>query len=199
MSADPVAPNAGPRLLVLGGTRSGKSTHALEWARAHAGADVTFIATARPGDPDLDARIAGHIAHRPPGWRTIESGLDLPGAIRNAPGANRPEAILLVDCLTLWVSALLEAERPVAEAWGELSGAIGGVRAPIVIVSDEVGHGVVPVSELGRRFRDDLGWLNQRVAGVAQEVVLLVAGIALTIKPLAASAWPQPHKPGPDT
>jgi len=173
---------AGPRLLVLGGTRSGKSTHALEWARRTGGDDVTFVATARRGDPDLDDRIAGHLDHRPAAWRTVEAGDRLAAVLPTVPGADRSEAVILVDCLTLWVSALVEAERPIAEAWTELSSALDAVRARIVMVSDEVGHGVVPASELGRRFRDELGWLNQRVAAASDEVVLMVAGIPLRLK-----------------
>lgn len=179
----PIQP-AGPRLLVLGGTRSGKSTYALEWAHRVGGDDVTFVATARrgDGDPDLDARIAGHLAHRPAAWRTVEAGDRLAAALSAVPGADRSEAVVLVDCLTLWVSASVEAGRPIADAWAELADAFGAIRARVVVVSDEVGHGVVPAFEIGRRFRDDLGWLNQRVAAAAGEVVLMVAGIPLQLK-----------------
>lgn len=172
----------GPRLLVLGGTRSGKSRYALEWAKQAGGDDVTFVATARTGESDLDARIAAHRAFRPVAWRTVEAGLDLGTALATAPGADRVEAVLLVDCLTLWVAALAEAERPIALAWDELSAGLAALRARVVAVSDEVGHGVVPAFELGRRFRDDLGWLNQRVAASADEVVLMIAGIPLPLK-----------------
>lgn len=170
------------RLLVLGGTRSGKSRYALDWARTVGADDVTFIATARLGDPDLDDRIAAHRAYRPAPWRTLESGLDLPAALAQAPGADRPDAVLLVDCLTLWVSALVEAARPIAPAWEALAASLDGVAARVVAVSDEVGHGVVPAFELGRRFRDDQGWLNQRVAAAFDEVVLMVAGLPLALK-----------------
>lgn len=170
------------RLLVLGGTRSGKSRYALDWAKAVGGDDVTFIATARLGDPDLDDRIAAHRAYRPGSWRTIEAGLDLPAALADASGGGRPDAVLLVDCLTLWVSALVEAERPIAPAWEALSASLDGIEARVVAVSDEVGHGVVPAFELGRRFRDDQGWLNQRVAAAFEEVVLMVAGLPLALK-----------------
>ena len=173
---------SGPRLLVLGGTRSGKSRFGLARAQELGGSDVTFIATARTGDPDLDERIAGHRAHRPAGWRTIESGLELASAIATAPGADRPEAVILIDCLTLWVSALVEVDRPIEPAWRDLEAALAAARAAVLVVSDEVGHGVVPAFELGRRFRDELGWLNQRVAAAADEVVLMIAGIPLTLK-----------------
>jgi adenosylcobinamide kinase / adenosylcobinamide-phosphate guanylyltransferase len=186
-------------LLVLGGTRSGKSRFALARAHATGGPDVTFIATARTGDPDLDERIAGHRAHRPDGWRTIESGLDLPGAIATAPGADRPAAVLLVDCLTLWVSALVEAGTAVEPAWTELAAALDTVRAHVIAVSDEVGHGVVPAFELGRRFRDELGWLNQRVAETADDVVLTIAGIPLALKgDLERWTGPAPEPERPD-
>ncbi len=170
------------RLLVLGGTRSGKSRYALDWARKVGADDVTFVATARLGDPDLDDRIAGHRAHRPDSWRTIESGLELPAALAAAPGADRPNAVLLVDCLTLWVSSRVAAERPVGPAWEALAASLDGIAARVVAVSDEVGHGVVPAFELGRRFRDDQGWLNQRVAAAFDEVVLMVAGLPLALK-----------------
>ena len=174
----------GPDLLVLGGTRSGKSTYALEWAKRIGGDDVTFVATAfrGRGDSDLDDRIAGHLAYRPGAWRTVEAGSGLATILPTVPGADRPEAVILIDCLTLWVSTIAEAERPIAEAWAELSEALGSVRAHVVAVSDEVGHGVVPAYELGRRFRDDQGWLNQRVAAAADEVVLMIAGIPLPLK-----------------
>ncbi len=173
---------AGLRLLVLGGTRSGKSRYGLDWARKAGGDDVTFVATARLGEADLDSRIAGHRAHRPAAWRTVEAGLGLAAALAAAPGADRTEAVILIDCLTLWVSSLVGADRPIAPAWEELAESLAGVRARVVAVSDEVGHGVVPAFELGRRFRDDLGWLNQRVAASAEEVVLMIAGIPLTLK-----------------
>jgi adenosylcobinamide kinase / adenosylcobinamide-phosphate guanylyltransferase len=173
---------SGLRLLVLGGTRSGKSRYGLAEAEELGGADVTFIATARTGDPDLDERIAGHRAHRPAGWRTVEAGIDLPAALAAAPGVDRPEAVILIDCLTLWVSALVEAGSPIEPAWLDLQAVLATARATVVAVSDEVGHGVVPAFELGRRFRDDLGWLNQRVAAAADEVILMVAGIPLALK-----------------
>jgi adenosylcobinamide kinase/adenosylcobinamide-phosphate guanylyltransferase len=170
------------RLLVLGGTRSGKSRYALDWARAVGIDDVTFVATARLGDPELEDRIAAHRAYRPGSWRTIEAGLDLPAALFGAPGRDRPEAVLLIDCLTLWVSALVEAERPIAPAWAALEASLDTIQARVVAVSDEVGHGVVPAFELGRRFRDDQGWLNQRVAAAFDEVVLMLAGLPLALK-----------------
>jgi adenosylcobinamide kinase / adenosylcobinamide-phosphate guanylyltransferase len=170
------------RLLVLGGTRSGKSRYALDWARKVGAGDVTFVATARSGDPDLDERIVAHRAYRPGTWRTIESGLELPSALTAAPGADRPSAVMLVDCLTLWVSALVEAERPIAPAWEALAASLDGIAARVVAVSDEVGHGVVPAFELGRQFRDDQGWLNQRVAAAFDEVVLMIAGLPVALK-----------------
>jgi adenosylcobinamide kinase/adenosylcobinamide-phosphate guanylyltransferase len=169
-------------LFILGGTRSGKSTRAVERAKAVAGADVTFIATAQRGDPDLDTRIAAHRAHRPTGWRTVEVGLDLPAALAAAPGVGREGAVILIDCITLWVSALVVAGRPVRPAWAELASSVAGVRARVIAVSDEVGHGVVPAYALGRTFRDELGWLNQQAAAAADEVEFMIAGIPLTLK-----------------
>jgi adenosylcobinamide kinase/adenosylcobinamide-phosphate guanylyltransferase len=181
------------RLLVLGGTRSGKSRYALDWARAVGIDDVTFVATARLGDPELEDRIAAHRAYRPGSWRTIEAGLDLPAALVGAPGRGRPGGgrrgasrqpvgVAPIDCLTLWVSALVEAERPIAPAWAALEASLDTIQARVVAVSDEVGHGVVPAFELGRRFRDDQGWLNQRVAAAFDEVVLMLAGLPLALK-----------------
>lgn len=172
----------GPRILILGGTRSGKSRYALERARDIGGDDVTYVATARPGDPGLDARIAAHRAERPPAWRTTDAGTDLAASLVSAPGADRPGAALLVDSVTLWVGELAERERPVAAVWDGLIAGLGLVRAAVIFVSDEVGLGVVPATPLGRSFRDDLGWLNQRIAACSDEVVLLVAGLPLHLK-----------------
>ena len=180
------------RLLVLGGTRSGKSRYALDWARSVGTDDVTFIATARLGDPELEDRIAAHRAYRPRSWRTTEAGLDLPEALAAAPGGDRPEAVLLIDCLTLWVSAMVEAERPIAPAWEALEASLDRIEARVVAVSDEVGHGVVPSFELGRRFRDEQGWLNQRVAAAFDEVVLMVAGLPLALKGSDTDGAPAP-------
>ncbi len=166
------------RLLVLGGTRSGKSRSALARARELGGDDVTFVATARAGDPELDARIAAHRAQRPPRWTTREVESDLAGAIVAAD----PAHVLLVDSLTLWASTVVEAEGSLRRRWAEAADALERRSPPVVLVSDEVGMGIVPMGELARRFLDELGWLQQQAAASADEVWLMVAGIPLPIK-----------------
>jgi adenosyl cobinamide kinase/adenosyl cobinamide phosphate guanylyltransferase len=164
------------RVLVLGGRRSGKSRYALERARDMGGDAVTFVATARAGDAELDARIAAHRAQRPAQWRTLEVERDLAHPLAGV-GA---EQVLLVDSLTLWASSLTEDEEGVREQWPSVAAALGGRRA--VFVSEEAGMGIVPLGEMTRRFLDDLGWLNQQVAQLADEVILMVAGIPVPIK-----------------
>lgn len=165
-------------LLVLGGTRSGKSRHAEEVAHRLGGERVTYLATARTGERGLDARIAAHRLRRPSGWSTVEVGPDLAAAVAAAPTGH----VLLVDSLTLWVGTLLESDGDTAQRWVAAARAIGERDAPVVLVSDEVGLGLVPASEVGRRFRDELGTLNQAAAAFADEVVLVVAGIPLTLR-----------------
>jgi adenosylcobinamide kinase/adenosylcobinamide-phosphate guanylyltransferase len=166
------------RIFVLGGNRSGKSRYARERAQAIGVERVSFIATARPGDPELDARIAAHRADRPSEWQTIEAEWDLPSAIGSAPSEN----VLLIDSLTLWVSLALEQSRSVRDLWQTAQDALLMRRVPIVIVSDEVGLGIVPANAVARAFRDELGWLHQGVAAWADEVVFMVAGIATRLK-----------------
>ncbi len=164
--------------LVIGGTRSGKSRFALARASALGGDRVTFIATARSGDAELDARIADHRRVRPAAWRTVEVDGDLAAAVEEAD----PAYLILLDSLTLWASARLEANGALEREWSSVSTAIGR-RAPLVIVvSDEVGLGIVPATPLGRRFRDELGKLNQAVAREAVSVVLMVAGLPVPLK-----------------
>jgi len=166
------------RTFVLGGTRSGKSRYARERANALGGERVSFIATARPGDPELDARIAAHRADRPPAWQTIEADWDLPGAVRRAQGTN----VLLIDSLTLWVSSAMERSLSVRDLWQQTQDALDGRRAAVLVVSDEVGLGIVPVNASARAFRDELGWVHQGVAAWADEVLFMIAGIAMRVK-----------------
>lgn len=167
-------------LLVLGGARSGKSRFAV--AEQPARARVAFVATAEPGDPDMQARIARHRADRPRHWPTVEAPLDLAPALAGLVGT--VDAIL-VDCLTLWVSnRMLRGDADdavVAEAAG-LADLIVRSRTPLTLVSNEVGLGVHPASRDGLRFRDLLGAVNQRVAAACHRVVLMVAGLPLTVK-----------------
>jgi adenosyl cobinamide kinase/adenosyl cobinamide phosphate guanylyltransferase len=166
------------RIFVLGGTRSGKSRYARDRALALGGDRVTFIATARAGDVELDRRIAAHRAERPTAWRTIEADADLAHAIAGAPR----EDVVLIDSLTLWLSGAMEQPTPVRERWRQAGGALDQRSAAVVIVSDEVGLGIVPMDPLVRAYRDELGWLHQGAAAWADEVFFLVAGIATRLK-----------------
>jgi adenosylcobinamide kinase/adenosylcobinamide-phosphate guanylyltransferase len=165
-----------PLSLILGGARSGKSRYAERLVAAAGGG--LYIATAVPGDPEMAARIAAHRARRGPGWRTIEEPLDIAGVL-DRHGAGGPA---LVDCLTLWVSNLLEAGREPQDAITALLEARGRWRSPVVLVSNEVGSGIVPDNALARRFRDAAGLLHQALAERAGFVVLLVAGLPMILK-----------------
>ena len=159
--------------LVLGGARSGKSA----WAEALIRREPppwTYLATGQAWDDEMRARIAAHQAARPAGWRTVETPLELPGVLARQAGP------VLVDCLTLWVSNLLCADLDIpADA---LLTALAGRRTATVLVSNEVGLGIVPDNALARRFRDEAGRLHQRVAAVADQVVLTVAGLPMVVK-----------------
>lgn len=165
-------------LLVLGGARSGKSRHAQAMAEA-TGGDLVFIATAQAFDGEMTDRIARHRADRDARWRTVEAPLALAEAI---DAADRPGATVLVDCLTLWASNLVLAEADTDAAAARLVATLEQVRAPIVLVSNEVGFGIVPDNALARRFRDVAGLLNQRVAAVVSEVDFVIAGLPQRLK-----------------
>jgi len=163
--------------LVLGGARSGKSRHAEHLVEAAAAGGI-YCATAEPGDAEMAARIAAHRARRGPFWRTIEVPLELPAAVA-AAAADRP---LLIDCLTLWLSNLLGAGRPVRRATDALAAALRRAEGPVVLVANEVGLGLVPETPLGRTFRDAAGRLNQDIAALADRVVFIAAGLPLVLK-----------------
>lgn len=165
-------------ILVLGGARSGKSRHAQRLAEAWPG-DPVFLATAQAFDDEMRARIARHRADRDARWRTVEVPLDLPRAIRAEDGAAR---VLLVDCLTLWLSNLLLAGADPDRAADALAAALAAARARIVLVANEVGFGIVPDNALARRFRDAAGMLNQRLAAVCDATDLVVAGLPLRLR-----------------
>jgi len=167
-----------PLVLALGGQRSGKSA----WAESRVlatGLAPVYIATAEAWDEEMRARIAHHRARRGDAWTLIEAPLELARAIGDA---SVPDRAVLVDCLTLWLTNLMVAERDLARAAGELEAALAGRRGPVVLVSNEVGAGVVPMNAMARRFVDEAGRLHQRLARGATEVVLVTAGLVQTLK-----------------
>jgi len=167
-----------PRLtLVLGGARSGKSRYAEELARSARG-KVVYIATGRAGDEEMRRRIAEHRRLRDRNWTTLEAPIELAHALK----ALEPGGPALVDCLTLWLSNVMLAKRDLVKDCDALVAALGACRAPVIAVSNEVGQGVVPDTPLGRAFRDAQGILNQRVAAIADRVVLTAAGLPLVLK-----------------
>lgn len=173
-------------VLLLGGARSGKSTMAARLAAASA-LPVTFIATAIAGDTEMTERIRLHRESRPVEWTTIEAPVDLLGAIRSAGG----EDFLVVDCLTLWVSNLLGqgmGEPEIDAAADDIVLALTG--RDCVVVSNEVGLGIVPANELARRFRDVLGSVNSRFAAWADRPILMVAGRAVDLAGLEGVVGP---------
>lgn len=164
-------------VLILGGARSGKSRRALalcDTARTH-----VFIATAEARDDEMAERIRRHQAERGPRWKAVEEPLELARAI-DAHAA--PDGVLLVDCLTLWLSNLMFAERDPETETGPLLETLAAAPGRIVLVSNEVGLGLVPETPLGRRFRDAQGRLNQAVAAAADRVEFIAAGLPLTLK-----------------
>jgi adenosylcobinamide kinase/adenosylcobinamide-phosphate guanylyltransferase len=165
-------------LLVLGGARSGKSRYAQ--ARAEAlGGEPVYVATAQALDAEMGERIERHRADRGPAWATVEAPVELAAAIRAGDHAER---VLLIDCLTLWTTNLLLADRDIAAATGDLVAAIGEANCPVILVANEVGLGIVPDNALARRFRDEAGRVNQRIAAAVDEVMFIAAGLPLRLK-----------------
>ncbi len=172
-----------PVSLVLGGARSGKSTYAEKLATGAlfggTPKPALYIATAEAGDVEMATRIMAHRARRGANWTTIETPLALDEAVLANAVPGRP---ILVDCLTLWLSNLMHAERDLDEAADELVRALDGLAAPVVFVSNEVGLGIVPETSLGRAFRDAQGRLNMRMAERADRVISMTAGLPLVLK-----------------
>jgi len=167
--------------LVLGGARSGKSRYAVEQA-AQSGGRVAFLATARAVDGDMAARIARHRAERPVRWTTLEEPQAIVAACRRAATAHD---LIIVDCATVWVANLMERgddDAAVLAAADDLAKLLRERVLSLLIVSNEVGEGVHPSTALGRRFRDLLGSVNQRLASAADRVTLMVAGLPMTVK-----------------
>lgn len=166
------------RTLILGGARSGKSSRALALAEARRAA-LVFIATAEAGDAEMAARIARHRSERDGRWRTIEAPMRLSDALARESAA---ATVVVVDCLTLWLSNILLAGLDVDAEAGRLLDAIAAAQGPIILVSNEVGLGLVPETPLGREFRDRQGRLNQAVAAACERVEFIAAGLALMLK-----------------
>lgn len=164
--------------LVIGGARSGKSAYAENLVAALPQPWI-YVATAQAFDAEMARRIAEHRERRGSGWTTIETPIELAARLVSADILARP---VLVDCLTLWVSNLMHAERNVSEACDALCDALSKRRADTVLVSNEVGLGIVPDNALARAFRDEAGRVNQRVAAAAQRVVFMVAGLPMVVK-----------------
>jgi adenosylcobinamide kinase/adenosylcobinamide-phosphate guanylyltransferase len=188
---------SGGRRLIIGGARSGKTAHALALAQslsAARGADVTYVATAQALDDEMRHRISLHRAERPATWRTLEAPTGLAQALR----AHGEAGILVVDCMTLWLSnALLKDFRedaPTAPlpAWqaerDQFLQWLQAVRGDVLLISNEVGAGIVPLSPVARRFQDEQGRLNQQLAAMCDRVTLVVAGIPVPIKPARPAA-----------
>lgn len=168
----------GSSILVLGGARSGKSRFA-EGLATGSGLDRHYVATGRAYDDEMRERIAKHRVDRGDGWTTHEEPVDLIGLLRRIDGPGR---VVLVDCLTLWVTNLMMAEEDVAARSAELVETVAGLSSRLILVSNEVGLGIVPENRMAREFRDHAGRLHQLVAQHAAEVYFIAAGLPLKMK-----------------
>ena len=165
-------------LLITGGARSGKSSFAEQRVK-ELGAPMVYIATAEAFDSEMKDRIALHQARRGPDWQTVYAPLNLPQALREADG----KGPCLVDCLTIWLNNLMFVEQETATAADHLVAAIAARSDPVVLVTNEVGSGIVPENALARRFRDEAGRMNQIIAAAVDEVYVSISGIPVRIKP----------------
>ena len=163
---------------ILGGARSGKSTFA-EQLIAVSGLEAVYVATGRSFDREMDERIRHHRERRGPGWQTIEEPLALVDVLKTQAREGRA---LLVDCLTLWVTNLMMDDRDVDDEASRLADSLSAAGGLVVLVSNEVGLGIVPDNAMARRFRDHAGRLHQLVAAQAQDVYLMAAGLPLKMK-----------------
>jgi adenosylcobinamide kinase / adenosylcobinamide-phosphate guanylyltransferase len=166
-------------LLVIGGCRSGKSRYALECAEAESAMQRIFVATSIPSDNEMTQRVRQHQAERGDHWSTLEEPVHVPRIVRDKAMTGR---VLLVDCITLWISNLLHQSLPWEDFVADLVASVSAATGPVILVTNEVGQGIVPENSLARRFRDVAGVTNQRLAGCAATVVWMVAGIPVCIK-----------------
>ena len=170
--------------LILGGARSGKSAYAEQLAH-ESGLPVTYIATAQVFDPEFGSRVTRHRDSRPSTWETVEIPHHLAPALRREASANR---CLIVDCLTLWLAQCICPECKPAEGvdWQkereDFLESLSGLPGSVILVSNEVGMGIVPLGEINRQFQDEQGRLNQAVARVADQVFFIAAGLPLKLK-----------------
>jgi adenosylcobinamide kinase/adenosylcobinamide-phosphate guanylyltransferase len=168
-------------VLIVGGCRSGKSVHALRLAEQFAGRKI-FMATCVPQDEEMEQRVFHHQKQRNPNWITLEVSLSLPQAIREN---SSPDHVILVDCLTLWINNLImENDDPetIDMSVEQLVRSLEKAQGPVILVSNEVGTGIVPENRLARLFRDVAGFANQKIAACADRVIWMVAGIPVEIK-----------------
>jgi adenosylcobinamide kinase/adenosylcobinamide-phosphate guanylyltransferase len=179
MSPEGKRMNALTTTFVLGGARSGKSTFATRIV-SESGLERVFVATATRSDDEMSERIDRHRADRGDGWRTIEEPLALVEVLARESRAGR---VILVDCLTLWLSNLMFSDgHDIERETAALADAVRRSPTPLVLVSNEVGLGIVPMTPLGRQFRDAQGRLNQMIAAAAPNAVQIVAGLPLWLK-----------------
>ncbi|ASN79943.1 bifunctional adenosylcobinamide kinase/adenosylcobinamide-phosphate guanylyltransferase [Deinococcus ficus] len=166
-------------VFVTGGARSGKSAYA-ERRAAQAGEAVTYVATGVAFDAEMQDRIGRHRADRPAGWVTVEAPVDVPAAVREAG-----TPVVLLDCLSVWVNNLMFHDWPddqILQAADDLLAVARARSGTVILVTNEVGFGIVPDGALSRRYRDVLGWVNQRCAHGSDEAALIVSGLPLTLK-----------------
>ncbi|MBI9074574.1 MAG: bifunctional adenosylcobinamide kinase/adenosylcobinamide-phosphate guanylyltransferase [Desulfatibacillum sp.] len=169
-------------VFIVGGCRSGKSTIALDLADGLRSTEKIFIATCQPLDEEMEDRVARHQADRGPEWKTVEEPLALPMVVEEMA---RPGKVILVDCLTLWISNLVLADHSrdqIEEHATNLARIIQNSPCPVILVSNEVGAGIVPENALARQFRDAAGKVNQITAKACGQVLWVVAGIPVSIK-----------------
>jgi adenosylcobinamide kinase/adenosylcobinamide-phosphate guanylyltransferase len=166
-------------ILVIGGARSGKSAYA-EALAENSGKACIYVATAHAGDAEMAVRIDGHRARRGELWQTVEEPIELDAAISRHAAAS---TVLVIDCLTLWLSNILLADHDLAENTARLARALAVALGPVICVSNEVGHGIIPDNQLARRFRDCQGRLNQTMAANCDAVIQVVAGLPNQLKP----------------